>query len=63
MKFDQMEKKFNENEDESGNNAMFISSQAGVSVSLVSLAKRDPKIDDLTMITCGFASANDLLAA
>lgn len=62
MRFDQMEKKFNENEDEQGNSARIVSAQQ-VSVSLTSVAKRDHKIDDLTMIAFGFASASDILCA
>ncbi len=63
MKFDQMEKKFNENEDEGGSNVSLISSQVVISVSLTSLCKRDPRKDDLLVTACGFASADDLLAA
>ncbi len=63
MKFDQMEKKFNENEDEQGNSASRFISYESVSVNLTTLSKRDHKVDDMTMTAFGFASASDLLAA
>lgn len=63
MKFDQMEKKFNENEDEQGNSASRFISYESVSVNLTTLSKRDHKVDDKIVTDLGFPPADELLAA